>query len=462
MSVNENAFGRYDHQFQKKVMQALITDREWATQMSEVMTPDYFELKHLKYLANSYFEHYKAHRSFPSLSLLASIVKDELRDGNEQLLQQQVIEFLQKLKFDPDIGDLPKVKEMALGFCKKQAMKDALNKAVDLIEADKNEEVVQLMKEAVGVGIAATVGHDFVEDREARFEKTMRRPVPTGLDELDKLTQGGLGRGELASVAASTGAGKSHFLVSLGAWALKYGKDVIHYTFELSENQVGLRYDSHFCDIPSNEIQDRKDEVLKTYETLETGRLVIKYYPTGVASVLTLRTHIEKVMLKKPGFKPSLILVDYADVMRSSRQFDSLRHELKLIYEELRNLAYELDVAVWTASQSNREGENSDIIGLGNMSEAYGKAFVADLVIGLSRKPAEKAEGTGRIFIAKNRAGRDGLLYNVKIDTACSKFQMVDPTETTLSDAMMNDSKDVKKRLSRVWKDVQSGSNSNK
>jgi hypothetical protein len=447
-------FARYDRTFQEKVLQALLSDKDWASQMVEVMTPEYFELKYLRYLGDKYFEHYRAHRTFPSLALLATMVRDDLREGNsQQALQTQVLEYMQRLKFNPDLGDLPRVKEMALNFCRKQAMKDALSKAVDLVEMGKNEEVVAIIKDAVAVGIPASVGHDFVEDREARFQKTDRRPVPTGLRELDEILNGGLGKGELGTITAATGVGKSHMLVSFGAHAARLGKNVIHYTFELSETNVGLRYDSNFCNIPSNEIPDHKDEVYKVYEDLELGRIIIKYYPTGSASVFTLRSHIEKLMMK--SFVPSLILIDYADIMRSSRQYDSLRHELKLIYEELRNLAYEFNVPIWTASQSNREGESADVIGLSNMSEAYGKAMVADAVITISRKPQEKAHGTGRLFVAKNRAGRDGILFNIGIDTACSKFKIVDD-EFTLGEAMSSDKKDMKKMLNQKWNELKS------
>ncbi len=185
---------------------------------------------------------------------------------------------------------------------------------------------------------------------------------------------------------------------------------------------------------------------------MELGRLVIKEYPTGGASVVTLRNHIDKLMLK--GFVPGLIVVDYADVMKSTRAYDSLRHELKLIYTELRNLAVELNIPVWTASQANRDSSKSDIVGLENMSEAYGKAQVADIVLSISRKPMEKSEGTGRIFVAKNRAGRDGLLFPISIDTSRSKFAILDDTELTLNEAVTQDSNNMKALLKEKWKEV--------
>jgi len=423
------------------------------------MTPTYFDLKYLRYLSDKYFSYYLKYKDFPTLPLLITIVRDDLREGKDVILRDQIVEFLHRIRMNPDVGDLKFVKEKTLDFCKQQAMKEALEEAVERISDGKLESVMGLMRHALSVGMPASIGHDFMEDAEARFVHISRRACPTGIPQLDKkdILNGGLGRGEIGVVTANTGVGKSHFLVSVGAEALRRGKNVVHYTFELSETAVGLRYDSNFCNIPSNEVIDRKDEVLKKYEEIDLGRLIIKEYPTGSATVMMIRNHLEKLSLK--GFAPSLIVIDYADIMRSSRKYDSLRHELKLIYEELRNLAMDMNIPVWTASQANRDSANSDIVGLENMSEAYGKAMVADVVISLSRKPTEKSSGLGRIFIAKNRAGRDGILFPMRMDTARSKILVVDSDdEMTLSEALRSDNNDMKTLLKNKWKEINSAS----
>jgi replicative DNA helicase len=233
---------------------------------------------------------------------------------------------------------------------------------------------------------------------------------------------------------------------------MRAGKNVLHYTFELTEYAVGLRYDSNLCCVDSNDVQDQKDDILKKYEKMELGRLIIKEYPTGSASSVTIRNHIEKLMLK--GFKPSVIIIDYADIMRSTRAYDSLRHELKLIYEELRNLSMEMSIPIWTASQANRDSAKSEIVGLENMAEAYGKAMVADVVLSLSRKPEEKSGGSGRLFVAKNRAGRDGLVFPIHIDTARSTFRILDENALSLDEALKQTNGEMKDLLRKKWKEV--------
>jgi len=450
----EALFKSYGKHFQEGIFAGLLTDHEWAAQISEVMQPDYFDLKYLAYLSDKYFKYHQKYRCFPTMQLLISIIKDELKADNNAVLREQVVEFLSRLRSNPNTGDLEYVKEKSLDFCRKQAMKEALEKSVELISKDKYDSVLDLMKNAVSVGLPVSVGHDFFEDMEARFVKINRLACPTGLEQIDEKTvlNGGLGRGELGVIVAPTGVGKSHFLVMLGAHALRMGKNVLHYTFELTETAVGIRYDSNLTHIPSNEIQDSKQEVLDKYKEMELGKLIIKEYPTGSCSVATIRNHLEKLALR--GFVPNIIVIDYADIMRSSREYDALRLELKLIYEDLRNLAMERGIPVWTASQANRDASSAEVVGLENMSESYGKAMVADVVLSLSRKPTEKATGAGRLFVAKNRAGRDGILFPVHIDTARSKIQILDENSLTLQESLNQDESDRKKVLRDKWNQV--------
>jgi len=452
--MQEPYFKQHGKHFQESIFQGLMTDRAWSMQMIEVMTPSYFELKYLEYLSSRYFEYYKKYKDFPTLMLLISIIKDDLSQGKDTILRDQIIDYLQRIRTNPNMGDVQYVKDKALDFCRKQAMKEALEKAVEMIATDNIDSVIGLMKNALAAGTPSSVGHDFFADIEARFVKTQRITCPTGLKQIDAkdVLNGGLARGELGIIVGSTGGGKSHFLVSVGAEALRVGKNVVHYTFELSETNVGIRYDSNLCNIPSGDVVENKETVSNFYKDNKLGRLIIKEYPTGTASVQTIRNHIEKLSLK--GFMPSLIIIDYADIMRSSRTFDSLRHELKLVYEELRNLSMELNLPIWSASQANREAANSDVVGLENMSEAYGKAMVADVILSISRKASEKAEGTGRIFVAKNRAGRDGLLFPMTIDTSMSKFALQDVSGMSVDDVIKADGTSMKKLLKEKWNEI--------
>ena len=446
-----NSFSKYGKSFQEKIFQGMATDKDWATQMHEVMSPDYFDLKYLQYLTGKYFEYYDNYRCFPTMQLLIQIIREDLKsDTADQLLRDQIVAFLQRMRMNQHPEDLPYVKDQALQFCKRQAFKEALTQAVELVQGEQFESVVDLMRTAVSVGMPQSIGHEFFEDLEARFQEITRITTPTGLAELDHkdVLDGGLGRGELGVVVAPTGVGKSHWLVNMGAEALKRGKTVVHYTFELSETLTGKRYDANITDIPVSDLIERKDEVIQNYEDNEYGQLIIKYYPCRSASVNTIRNHLEKLKLR--NYSPSLVVIDYADVMKSTKSYDALRLELQLIYEELRQMAADFNIPVWTASQSNRNGANADYVGLENMGESYGKAQVSDVVLGLSRKPEEKASGYARLFVAKNRAGMDGINLRLKIDTAKSKFATLTGDELETYEMLT----DPKKKMKEMWDQV--------
>lgn len=447
-------FAQYGRAFQEKFVQALLGDQRFAEQMQEVFDAGYLEPKYLVFLAEHFFDYAKKYKAFPTLQLLVTIIRDELRVGTDIAVRDQIVEYLQRIRSDPDIGDLPYVKDKSLDFCRRQALKRALEETVDQIQDGKYDTIVENIKRAVTVGTTPSLGHDFFSDAESRFSMVERNCVATGLSELDRkdVLNGGLGAGELGVIIGCAGAGKSHFLTFLGANAMRAGVNVLHYTLELSEQMIGRRYDSNLCDIDSNDVIENKGAILLRYQSMQLGGLMIKHFPTSTATINTLRAHHERLVLK--GFKPGLILVDYADIMRSTRQYDSLRHELKLIYQELRGWADDLKLGIWTASQSNKEGANSDIVDLGNMAEAYGKAAECDAAFGLSRKSEEKAHGGGRLYIAKNRFGKDGIVYSMMINTARSTFELTGE-RGSFEDVQKENELQIKRDLRKRWDELQ-------
>lgn len=454
--MSDISFKDFGKHFQERVMQALLSDHSWAQQMVEVMRASYFEQAYLRYLFEVYFKYWQQYKCFPTLQNLLTMVKVDLKEGNDEVLCQQIVEYIKRIKTNPDMNDLPWVKDRSLNFCKNQALREALEQAVDLAQEEKHETIVEIIKKAITVGTPNSAGHDFFEDAEARFIEEERSIVATGIKQLDDkfVMNGGLGKGEIGVIVAPTGVGKSHFLVNIGANALRAGKNVLHYTFELRENKLSHRYDSNLCSIPASEVPSEKDFILKRYGEMKNdlGRLIVKEYPTNSASVLTLRSHIEKLAITKQ-FVPDVVIVDYADIMRSTRQFDSLRHELKLIYEELRGMGMDLGIPVWTASQSNRESTNQDVVGTQHMAESFAKAMVCDFVITLSRKPLQKVNGLGNLFVAKNRLGKDGILFPVRLDTSMSTIEIMDG-EVDLDELQKTHDTGLKKLMKDKWTEV--------
>ena len=289
-------------------------------------------------------------------------------------------------------------------------------KSVSLIKDSSFDEVASVINTALSLGCDMDFGHDYVKDFEERFKVTFRNPVSSGWPVVDSLTKGGLGSGELGMVIAPTGAGKSMVLCHLGAAALKEGKNVVHYTLELSDKVVANRYDSCITKIPLNDLHSRKEEIMDIVLDVE-GSLTVKEYPTKSASVVTIRNHLEKI--KSRGVSPELIIVDYADLLKPAGDPRAeKRHQLESLYEDLRALAQEYKCPVWTASQTNRTALNAEVITIESISEALNKCFVADFIVSVSRTMQDREANTGRLIVNKNRNGPDGMLYDMFMDTS--------------------------------------------
>jgi len=201
--------------------------------------------------------------------------------------------------------------------------------------------------------------------------------------------------------------------VNFGYGALAAGKNVVHYSFELSENNIGNRYDSRITGVPTKEIVTRNREVEINLQRFQGGRLIIKEYPTKIATVNTLKFHIGR--LQSSGFDPDLVIIDYGDLMRSRRGYDQKRFELESIYEDLRGFAMETKLPIWTATQSNREGFSDDIITIDKVGEAISKVHVADFFATFSQR---------KFHIGKNRMGAAGVNLDIEIDYGRSLIRL--------------------------------------
>lgn len=447
MTNEKSDFSRFGKAFQENLVQLMLLDRTFCDQLKEVMDIQFLELKYLQAFVQRIFEYKDKYKVHPSYETMTSIIRNSLDDENEAL-QKQVRDYFARIH-TKEIDGAEYIKETSLDFCKKQKLKEAMLKSVKLLQTASFDEISKAINDALKLGMSNDIGYDFLVDFEKRFELKSRNPVTTGWDEMDHLCKGGLGRGELGVVVAPTGAGKSMVLVHLGTEALKHGKTVIHYTLELSDTVVASRYDSCYTQFAIRELHQYKDQIFEMIKDMP-GKLIVKEYPTKTATTNSIRLHIEK--LKMRGINPDMIIVDYGDLLRPISNQKEKRTELETIYEELRGIAAETNCPVWTASQTNRSGLNAEVITMESISEAFNKCFVADLIFSVSRTVEDKTTNSGRIFIAKNRNGPDGLVYPISMDTSNVSIKMLPSTGETPNDIITKSAKEQEENLKNKYK----------
>ena len=414
MLAHKADFGRYGKSFQEGLVQLIFEDRPFADQITEVLDVQFLELEYLRTFVAKIVEYRTKYGKHPSTNAMISILRTEL-DRESEITQQQVRDYFARVHTNEIADDIDYIKETSLDFCRKQKLKEAMMRSVNLLQTCSFDEISKVINDALKLGSENNFGHDFIADFEERYKPKFRLPVTTGWNEIDNITSGGLGRNELGVVIAPTGAGKSMALVHLGSQAIKEGKTVVHYTLELQDTVVACRYDSCITKYPLSDLTNFKDEIFEEIKGLD-GTLIVKEYPTKSASTNTIKAHLSRLV--KRGIEPGLIIVDYADLLRPVVVRKEKRTELESIYEELRGLSNEFNCPIWTASQTNRSGLNAEVVTMEQISEAFNKCFVADFICTLSRTIEDKQNNRAKMFIAKNRNGPDGIVYDLFMDTS--------------------------------------------
>ena len=439
----------YGWSFQVKVIASMFTDRTFLQQIADIIQPDYFESDANSWLLEIILDHFREYKTPPTKDVL----KVKVTDVDNDVLKTAILEQLKDVFRYMESDDLTFVKDEILRFCKNQEIKRAIMDSVSLLKMGNYDEIKTKIDSAMKAGADTDVGHEYKKEVQLRYTEAARDTVTTGWDVIDDLMDGGLAPGELGVVMAPAGIGKSWMLINIGANAIKQNKTVIHYTLELNENYVGQRYDSVITGIAAQNLKNYTEDIEEKLQSI-SGELIIKYYPTKSVGVMGIKAHVEKTIML--GNQPDLIIVDYADLLKVSSKD---KHEaLEELYEDLRGMAGEYGVPVWTATQANRSALEDDIIEADKIASSYGKVMVSDFLMSLSRKVGDKLSGTGRGHVIKNRFGPDGITLPSKINTNNGQFQFFEPQTTQgkqTTQTMKTGETLIKKNLAQKFKDLQ-------
>lgn len=448
--TNVDNLAKYGSSFQAKVLANLLSSQEFLQQSLDVLNPKFFETDAGQWIVERTIDYYNDYKTIPTLE----VFKIELDKQKDDVLKIAVKEQLRTAYQKKSDEDLEYVRDSFLDFAKNQALKSAIIKSVDLLQMGRYGDIKTLVDTALKSGQPRNIGHDWKKDIELRLAGQSRNTVATGWDAIDILTGGGLAAGELGVIAAPSGIGKSWALATIGANAARNGKRVVYYTLELNENYVGLRFDTIFTGIEPNNIPNHADSVRVTVDSIP-GEIIIKYYPASAITVHTIRAHLDNLTASK--MKPDLVIIDYADLMKSADRVEARHQELGEIYKEIRGMSGEIGVPIWTASQTQRSSIQDDIIEADKIASSYEKIMNADLVISLSRKLEDKANHTGRAHVMKNRFGSDGVTLPVYMNTGIGKIEIYDENSSKgllLKKQMQQGEGLLKKALAKKFSDL--------
>jgi adenylate kinase family enzyme len=295
-------------------------------------------------------------------------------------------------------------------FCQNQQMKKAIMTSVDLLNDGDYESIRTLISKAIVTSQEKNIGHDYELDVETRYRPDDRRVIPTPWPQINSITQGGYGKGDLVIFFGGPGSGKSWAAISMALEAVKLNCNVVYYTLELGEGYVGQRFDANLLSIPVDQLPLHRIKIEDATKGL-AGKLIIKEYPPKRASLDDIERHLDQ-MWTQHNFKPDVIFIDYLDLLRNRRSRVERKDDLDDIYTDAKGLAKELGIPIVSPSQVNRSGANEKVVEGDKAAGSYDKIMIGDIIISTSRLRKDKVDNTSRWHIIKNRYGTDGITFN--------------------------------------------------
>ena len=334
--------------------------------------------------------------------------------------------------------ELPWLLDTTEKFCKDRAVHNAVLSGIQILDGkDKKqnpEAIPQILSEALAVSFDNHVGHDYVEDAESRFDFYHKREkrFKFDLNYFNRITKGGVPSKTLNIALAGTGVGKSLFMCHAAANWLQDGKNVLYITLEMAEERIAERVDANLMDVTIDDLhampKDMYESKMSKLQKKTIGKLIIKEYPTASAHSGHFRALLNELSLKKT-FKPDVVFIDYLNICASSRFKGgniSSYFYIKAIAEELRGLAVEFDMPIFSATQTTRSGFTSTDIGLEDTAESFGLPATADFMFALISNDELDQLGQLKVKQLKNRFGDPSMNRSFIIGVDRSKMRLFD------------------------------------
>jgi replicative DNA helicase len=429
------------------IVNNLVYNEDYARKVIPFLKDEYFSDRNMKVLYQIINEYVKKYNAFPTIEALAIDLSN--KDGLDEETFKKCKEVVSTIKSEDKPSELQWLIDQTEKHCQEKAVYNAIMSSIQILD-DKSGKtskgaIPQILSDALGVSFDTHIGHDFIEDAEARYEfyHTKEVRIPFDLNYLNKITQGGLPKKTLNIVLAGTGVGKSLFMCHCAAANLTAGLNVLYITLEMAEERIAERIDANLLDIPVDELKiipkESYERKINRLKRKTDGKLVIKEYPTACAGSANFRHLLNELKIKK-NFVPDIIYIDYLNICSSSR----IRHGanvnsytlIKAIAEELRGLAVEFSVPIVSATQTTRTGYSSSDVGLEDTSESFGLPATADFMFALVS--TEELAELNQIMVKqlKNRYGDPNVDRRFVVGVDRSKMRLYDCEQSAQDDIL--------------------------
>jgi len=418
---------------ERLILSSLVQNESYARKVIPFLKEEYFEDLIERRVFELITQYIGKYSTVPSKTDLAVNIRNDEKLNEGQTADALVISN-ELFQIEPS-SNQDWLVSTTESFCQDKAVYNAIHQAIAIYQGEDKQltphAIPDLLKNAIAVCFDSKVGIDFFDDAETRFDfyATPENKIPFHLNILNEVTCGGITPKTLNLLVAGVNVGKTLGLIDLAAGYMRDGKNVLYISMEMREEMIMQRVDANMLKVPVNDVASLgKERFMNRIEILKQksyGKLKVKEFPPGMASSVHIRHVVDELKLKQK-FSPDVIMVDYLQIAASSRmkygQVGSYYY-YKSVAEELRALAVELDVVIWSAAQFNRGGMNASEVGMEDIAESTGIAMTADGMWGLIR--TEELDEVGQIMWKQlksryaNKAVKTRFVTGVDVEKQC-------------------------------------------
>ena len=433
------------------ILRNFFYNEEFTRKALPFVKPDYFTNRIEKLLYEEIDKFVQEYKNLPTKETIL------IEFGRRKDINEEELKLIKELviSFTDEKSDLQWLLDTTEKFCKDRAVHNAVLSGIKILDGkDKQrqpEAIPSILSEALAVSFDNHIGHDYIGDAESRFDwyHTKEKRYPFDLSFFNKITKGGVPSKTLNIALAGTGVGKSLFMCHVASNFLTQGQNVLYITLEMAEERIAERIDANLMDVTMDDLHDMPkqlyDNKMAKLRSKTTGQLIIKEYPTASAHSGHFRALINELALKK-SFKPDIVFVDYLNICASSRFKGgniSSYFYIKAIAEELRGLAVEFNLPIFSATQTTRTGYVSTDIGLEDTSESFGLPATADFMFALMSNEELESLGQMKVKQLKNRYNDPTMNKSFIVGVDRSKMRLYDVENSAQNIVDSNQTKEV-------------------
>lgn len=446
---------------EQTVLRNLLTNDDYARKVAAFLSPDYFQGVYQN-LFKEFTKFIAKYNKLPSQEAFKIEIDEGDRLNDEQY--RHAMEILPNI-FTPEKENLEWLIDRTEKWCQDRAVYNAVMESITVIDGKHQtltkNAIPDILSKALSVSFDTNIGHDYLENVDKRYDfyHEQEERIPFDLDYFNQITKGGLPNKTLNIALAGTGVGKSLFMCHCAGAVLSQGKNVLYITMEMSEERIAERIDANLLNVAIDQLENLSKDMFRDrvadIARRTQGKLIIKEYPTGQANTSHFRALLNELKLKK-NFVPDIIYIDYLNICASSRMkgmggaINSYSY-IKSIAEEIRGLAVEFDVPIFSATQTTRSGYSNDDVGLEDTSESFGLPATADLMFALISNPELNSQGKILVKQLKNRYNDPTSNQRFVVGVDRSKMRLYDVDQSSSvpeDDVPVFDNTDTGRKLS--------------